>query len=182
MNREPHDALSWSVRGFWRMAQEPQKALEDNNAALRLNPTLKDALLNKAIILADYLHREADAIPVLDRLLEFYPDHVESRAGRGVYLARLGRAAEARRDAAAVLAADPTAFRKYQLAGLYAQLARHDPNGTARAEALDYLSQAFRGGFGNLKLLQADSDLDPVRNDPEFKRLVELAGQLAKRN
>jgi tetratricopeptide (TPR) repeat protein len=178
MSREPRDALSWATRGRWQMESEPLKALADYDAALRIDPTLRDALLNKAIILADYLHREAEAVPVLDQLLELYPDHVESRASRGVYLARLGRAAEAKRDAADALAAEPTAYRKYQVAGLYAQLARHDPKGPARAEALRLLALSFRGGFENMKLLNEDSDLDPIRSDPEFKRLVETASQL----
>jgi serine/threonine protein kinase/Flp pilus assembly protein TadD len=178
MNREPHDAVSWATLGRWRMEKEPLKALADYDAALKIDPTLRDALLNKAVILADYLHREAEAIPVLDQLLELYPDHVESRASRGVYLARLGRTAEAKRDATDALAAEPTAYRKYQIAGLYAQLARHDPSGPARAEALCFLASAFRGGFENLKMLKEDTDLDPIRNDPEFKRLVEIASQL----
>jgi tetratricopeptide (TPR) repeat protein len=162
------------------MNQEPEKALTDYDAALKLDSTLRDALLNKAVILADSLQRESEAISVLDRLLELYPDHVESRASRGVYLARLGRADEARRDAADALAADTTPYRKYQIAGLYAQLARHDPDGTARTESLHLLALAFRGGFENMNLLKYDSDLDPIRTDPEFKRLVDVAGQLAQ--
>jgi hypothetical protein len=134
--------------------------------------------LNKAIILADDLHQESEAVSVLDLLLDLYPNHVESRASRGVYLARIGRAAEARRDAADTLAAEPTAYRKYQMAGLYAQLARHDPRGKDGAEALRFLASAFRGGFENMKLLKEDTDLDPLRSDPEFQRIVETAMQL----
>jgi tetratricopeptide (TPR) repeat protein len=161
------------------MAKEPEKALADFDAALLLSPNMREALLDKAIVLADHLHREADAIPLLDRLLELYPDHVEGRAGRGVYLARLGRAEAARRDAAAVLAAEPTAYRKYQMAGLYAQLAKHDPRGPDRAEALRLLALALRAGFDDMTLLKNDTDLDPIRDDPEFKRLLTVAAQLA---
>jgi hypothetical protein len=32
-----------------------------------------------------------------------------------------------------------------------------------------------------MKLLNEDTDLDPIRADPEFKRLVEIAIQLAPR-
>ncbi len=173
--REPRDALSWATRGRWRMEKEPDQALADYAAALKLDPSLGDALLNTAIILADYRQREAEAIPVLDRLLELYPDHIEARASRGVYLARLGRLAEARRDCEQTLAAEPTASRKYQMAGLQAQLARHEPAGPARSQALRLLAQALRGGFDDLKTLNVDRDLDPIRNDPEFKRLLAAA-------
>ena len=93
--------------------------------------------------------------------------------------ARLGRAAAARRDAAAVLAAEPTAYRKYQMAGLHAQLARHDPRGPDRREALRLLALALRAGFEDMALLKRDADLDPIRNDPEFKRLLTAVGQVA---
>ncbi len=178
MNREPRDALSWATRGHWRMEKEPVKALADNDTALKLDPSFRDALLNKAIILADYLHREAEAIPVLDQLLELYPDHVESRASRGVYLARLGRTAEAKRDAQDALAAEPTAYRKYQIAGLYAQLAKHEPASPYRSLALRFLAQALRGGFEDMKLLREDTDLDPIRSDQEFKRILDATAQL----
>jgi tetratricopeptide (TPR) repeat protein len=178
LKREPNDPISWVARGNQKMQKEPTQALADFEAALKLAPNMREALLDKAIVLADYLHREADAIPVLDRLLELYPDHIEARAGRGVYLARLGRAAEARRAAAEVLTAEPTAYRKYQMAGLYAQLARHAPCGPDRAESLRLLALALRAGFDDMKLLKTDSDLDPVRADPEFIRLLSVVNQL----
>lgn len=178
MKREPNDPVSWVARGAQRIAREPEQALADFDTALRLAPNLREALVNKAWVLADHLHREADALPVLDRLLDQYPDHIEARAGRGVYLARLGRAVEARREAAAVLGAEPTAYRKYQMAGLYAQLAKHDPRGPDRAEALRLLARALRAGFNDLPALKEDPDLDPIRRDPLFERLIAAAGQL----
>lgn len=181
LEREPADPISWVSRGNKRMASEPKSALADFDAALQLSPNMREALLDKGIVLADYLHREADAIPVLDRLLELYPDHVEGRAGRGVYLARLGRAVGARADATAVLKAEPTAYRKYQMAGLYAQLSKHNPRGPDRAEALRLLALALRAGFEDMALLKSDADLDAIREDDEFKRLVAAAGQVAPR-
>jgi hypothetical protein len=135
--------------------------------------------LNKGVVLADQLHLEAEAIPVFDRLLELHPDYIEARAARGVYLARSGRAPEAQSDATIVLRAEPTPYRKYQMAGLYAQLSRHDPSGPARAESLRLFAQALRAGFDDMALLKTDRDLDPVRDDPEFKRVTALVAQLA---
>ena len=174
----PSEPISWVARGYHRMAKEPEKALADFDAALRFGPHLRDALLNKGVLLAD-LHREADAIEVFDQLLELSPDDVEARAGRGVYLSRLGRAEEARRDAVAVLKAEPTAYRKFQMAGLYAQLVRHDPEGQDRAEALRLLALALRAGFNDMEALKTDADLEPIRNDPEYKRLLTAVEQLA---
>ena len=175
--KDPADALSWGTRGSWHLAaRQYEAALADFDAALKLNPHSRDALLNKAVVLADHLHREADAIPLLDRLLELAPDYVDARCSRGVYLARLGRADEARRDAADALKADRGAYRQFQVAGLFAQLSKRDPK--AKDEALRYLARALRAGFADANLLKTDPDLDPIRDDPGFVRLVATAGEL----
>jgi hypothetical protein len=108
----------------------------------------------------------------MDQLLEMYPSHLEARAGRGVYLARIGESKRARQDATDTLREEHTAFRLYQIAGLFAQLSKHESDGRARADALRYLTEGFRAGFQDLKMLDTDSDLDPIRKDPEFQRLV----------
>jgi tetratricopeptide (TPR) repeat protein len=179
LKREPYDAISWATRGRWRMVGEPEMALVDFDAALKLDPTQRDSLVHKANVLANLLKRERDAIPVLDRLLELYPDNVDARASRGVYLARLGRSDAARRDATDSLAADPSAYRTYQVAGLYAQLAKVDPS--AKDESLRLLAKALRSGFNDMKLLSEDTDIDPIRNDPEFQRLLDAAAQMTPR-
>jgi hypothetical protein len=46
-----------------------------------------------------------------------------------------------------------------------------------RLQALHLLSQALRHNFG-LDLVDQDSDLDPIRNDPEFRRVVKAAREL----
>src|SRR5204863_9999321 len=119
----------------------------DFDEALRLNPRSRDALQNKAVVLAESLNRPKDAVAVMDQLLEMYPSHVEARGGRGVYLARLGDGKRARQDAADTLRDEPTSFRLYQVAGLYAQLSKHETDGRARADAIRYLTEAFRAGF-----------------------------------
>lgn len=180
LRRTPGDALDWTTRGVWRMEKEPALALSDFDEALRRNPRFREALQNKAIVLADYLKRPSDAIDVLDHLLELYPNQVAARAGRGVYLARLGKVEPARRDAQATLEGDSSPFLIYQMAGLYAQISKHDPASDAKVEALRLLARAFRAGFDQLQLIDADSDLDPIRNEPEFKRIVDHARQLRR--
>jgi len=180
LKREPHDALDWTARAVWRKDREPVQALADLDEALRRNPKLLNALQSKAAVLGDHLGKPAEAVAVLDRLLELYPSHTEARAGRGVYLARIGKVEAAREDARASLEADSSPFFLYQMAGLYAQISKHEPAGDARTEALRLLARAFRAGFDQLQLIPNDPDLDPIRTDPEFVRLVEHARQLQK--
>lgn len=177
MTREPADARSYGARGKrWMDAKQWLRALDDFEAALRLQPTMWEALLDKAIVLGDGLNRETEAVPVLDRLLEFYPEHIEARAGRGVYFARLGRGPEARRDARDTLAADRSAFRHYQMAGLFAQLSKTDP--TAKPEAIRLFGRALRLGFNDWAMLKGDPDIVPIRDDPAFRKLLAAAQEL----
>ncbi|HEX3152128.1 MAG TPA: protein kinase [Gemmataceae bacterium] len=177
MESEPGDAHSYRTRGTWRIeSREFDKAIADFDAALKLHAGDVDALLNKGIVLADHLNREADAIPVFDRLLELVPDHVDARCSRGVYHARLGHAAEARRDADDALKADSSAYRLFQVAGLFAQLSKVEPK--AKDDAIRYLARALRAGFNNPALFNGDHDLDPIRKEPAVVKLLAAASQV----
>jgi len=177
--REPRDVVSWVIRGVWRQnAADPMGAIADYDAAIALNPKAHAALKNKAIVLADLLDRPAEAVAVMDTLLEMYPYYTDARSGRAVYLARMGEAKRAKEDAAIVLKEEPTPYRLYQMAGLYAQLSKTDKTGAARQQALQYAARAFRTGFAQFSLIAEDPDIDPIRNDPEFKDLVEHGKKL----
>lgn len=175
---EPRDVISWITRGFWKQSNDPKGAIADYDAALALNPRSADAMKNKAIVLADSLVRTSDAVKIMDELLELYPTHTEARAGRAVYLARLGDAKRAIDDANIVLKEEPTPFRLYQMVGVYAQLSKTDASGASRQQALQYAAKAFRTGFDKLNIIAADPDVDPIRNDAEFKELVQHARKL----
>lgn len=181
LRREPADAPSYRTRATWRIeARDFDGAVADFDAALKLYPGDVESLLNKGIVLADHQGKTADALPVFTRLLELAPDHVDARCSRGVYHARLGHAAEARRDAADALKVDSSAYRLFQVAGLFAQLAKSDPK--AKDEAVSYLARALRAGFNNPALLDGDTDLDPVRKDPAFEKVLTAVGQIDARS
>ena len=95
-----------------------------------------------------------------------------ARAGRAVLLARAGKRDAAHRDAKDALLRDTRPPNQYQLAGVYALTSRTHPED--RPEALRLLAGALRGGFG-LQYVDADADLNPVRAEPEFQRLVAAA-------
>src|SRR5207248_1883565 len=115
-----------------------------------------------------------EAVAVLDELVRLYPDHVAGRCSRGVLLARLGRDGEARADAEACLKRSDEPATHYQAAGIYALTSRRHPDD--RGLALRHLSAALRPGYSH-DLIRRDPDLGPIRNDPEFRRLV---GELPK--
>jgi tetratricopeptide (TPR) repeat protein len=133
------------------------------------------ALQDQASVLSENLGQTKESLPIFDRLVELYPDYVLARAGRGVVLARLGQRAAALRDAKEALARDSQPAFLYQVAGIYARTSRGHPED--RVEAFRLLSAALRSGYG-LDLLDKDTDLDPIRAESEFRRLVEAAGAL----
>jgi Flp pilus assembly protein TadD len=169
LRRRPADEQSWLARGAARVAGDPEGALADFEAALVLNPRSLDGLRNKAHVLSERLGRTGEAVAVLDRLVRLYPDFVRGRGDRGVLLARLGRRREALVDARGCLERSDQPLTHYQVAGIYALTSRRDAGD--RREALRHLSVALRQGVG-ADLLNTDHDLDPLRDDPEFRRLA----------
>jgi tetratricopeptide (TPR) repeat protein len=171
----PADEKSWLARGFAHLGRDPEAALGDFEEALRLNPRSAAGMQNKAHVLAEKLGRTEEALRVLDRAVELYPESAQARGGRGVLQARLGKRAAAHRDAEETLILEVTPARQYQVACIYALTARQQPDD--RLQALQLLSSALRAGYG-LHLLETDADLNAIRDLPDFRRLVEAARTL----
>jgi serine/threonine protein kinase/tetratricopeptide (TPR) repeat protein len=171
MRREPADEMDWLARGYARMNIEPRAALEDFDQALKINSRSLAALQNKAHILSK-LGRNEEAVKSLDKLVDVYPDFVLARAGRGVLLARLGKREAAHKDALECLARDNLPLTFYQLAGIYALTSK--TSRVDRQQAFRLLSVSLQKGVG-FDLLETDRDLDPIRECPEFKKLVAAA-------
>ena len=173
----PKDELSWVSRAEIRSDKNPLGALADVEAALKLNPFSAQALQMKAHILGEQLHRDADALAVLDRGIRLHPEYPPLLAGRGVLLARQGKRIEAHQDAKAAYRLDTRPPNAYQIACIYALTSRTHPEDKAQAYRL--LWSAVKTGFG-LEFLATDSDLDPIRKENEFLQLVKDANIIQK--
>ncbi len=168
----PADAPGWIARGQEKMATDPAGALADFEKASELEPTSLRALHMRAHLLALAFHRLDDAAGLLDRAIALYPEYVPARSFRGVIRAIQGRRDEAIRDAEEARWRDNSPSNLYQLAGIYATTSRQVPED--RADAYQLLHAALRQGFG-FDLIADDRELDPIRDRPEFRRLVESA-------
>jgi tetratricopeptide (TPR) repeat protein len=168
----PADELSWIGRAEVRVESDPTGALADVHEALKINPASLPGMQLKAHILAERLHRPAEALATLDRAVERYPESASVRAGRGVIRARQGNRTDAVQDAKDALLLDGKAPNLYQVGCIYALTAR--TNSDDKREALRLLWAGLKTGFG-LDIVDTDSDLDSIRSDPEFNRLIERA-------
>jgi serine/threonine protein kinase/Tfp pilus assembly protein PilF len=175
---EPTDELGWIARGSARRERDPSGALSDYEQALKLNPRSFDGLQNKAALLSDKFGNDVDALTVLDRAVNFYPESVLARGGRGVLLARAAKRGPALEDARACLGLDAGPATHYQVACIYALAGKQNPDDCL--QALPLLSAALRAGFG-LDFVDRDTDLDALRTLPEFQRIVAAARTLHAR-
>jgi serine/threonine protein kinase/Flp pilus assembly protein TadD len=176
MLHPPRDEESYLRRGVLRAAMDPREALADFQEAVRLNPCSLRGLYNQALIFADKLGQPKEAIRALDEAVRRHPLRVEPLASRAVLRARLGMRKEAHADGAAARKLAPQSIQVlYQTACIHALTSR--THADDRDEAFRLLKQALSGGFGH-SLLESDRDLEPLRADPRFQKLVKAVRDL----
>jgi adenylate cyclase len=108
-----------------------------------------------------------------EREFNLHPDHSSPAQFVALALAELGECDRAKEWAARALAIDPDDLAAlYNIACLYSQLGEFDQAIELLEKVLPYLyaSPARRAW------LQHDPDLDPIRNDPRFQKLIETIG------
>jgi serine/threonine protein kinase/Flp pilus assembly protein TadD len=170
LRQPPRDEESYIRRGRMRVVSEPREALADFQAAVKLNPRSLPGLYNQALVFADQLGQPKESIRALDEAVRQHPHRVEPLASRGVLHARLGLRKEALADGAAARQLAPGSIQiLYQTACIHALTSR--VHADDRDEAFRLLKQALSGGFGH-NLLETDRDLEPLRSDPRFKKIV----------
>jgi serine/threonine protein kinase/Tfp pilus assembly protein PilF len=176
LNQPPEDEESWIARALARRDRDPKGALADLNEALKINPRSFEGMQNKAAILSDKFNNDAEALKVLEAEVKVYPESVLALGGRGVLLARANNRARALDDARACLLLDTAPPTLYQVACIYSLLSKRNPED--RLEAMHLLSSALRNGFG-LEMVGTDTDLDPLRSDPQFQKMIVAARALS---
>lgn len=108
-----------------------------------------------------------EAIPVFARRLELNPNDHFLRSNLVSFYIRIGRMDEAK-EIVNSLVTDPTtdSMILYNITCQYVQLGEYEA-------AMDTLKKAFHKGFQNTKLIQTDTDLDPLREREDFKQLLQ---------
>ncbi len=142
-----------------------EEALEAFDKAIAIKPDDHEAWYNKGVALAD-LGRHDEALEAYNKAIEIKPDLNEAWNNKGTTLYYLGRYEEALKaydKAIEIKPDDQDAW--YNLACLYS-LKKEKGN------ALKYLRKAIENGYNNLSHIRKDKDLDFLRNEEEFKKII----------
>jgi len=141
-------------------------ALADYNRSLKLRPDDPDTLYNQGTTYTK-MERYDEALADYNRALELRPDHSDTLNNRGVTYGKLERYDEALADfnhALELSPDDPSTL--YNLACLFSMWGKTE-------DALAYLEKAIDGDKKNQEDAKTDTDLDNIRDDPRFKKLME---------
>ncbi|HQT91957.1 MAG TPA: hypothetical protein PL001_08005, partial [Candidatus Kryptobacter bacterium] len=106
------------------------------------------------------------SLAVYPRYLSQHPDDARARIFYATLLAELKRVEEAKTQGRMALELSPNdTLMLYNGACLYARL------GESKL-AIESLRKALAEGWENYEWMKRDSDLDSIRNDPEFIELI----------
>ena len=142
------------------------EALADFNRSLELRPDDPVALYNRGTAYA-HLRRYDEALADFNRSLELRPDNPSALGNRGANYGHLGRYDEALANLNRSLELRPdNPDALYNLACLFSLWEK--PN-----DALAYLEKAVGKDKEYRELSKTDEDLNNIRDDPRFKKLIE---------
>jgi tetratricopeptide (TPR) repeat protein len=171
---QPERALAWYGKAIVNLdgvlQRQPRRA--------RTRQFLCNACMGRAEAL-DRLRRHGEALLDWDRVVVLAegPDRGGIRIRRAWTLARLGKHAQAIAEASELVqGSQVTSDDTYNIACVYAQssaVAEEAPVSKRYAtHAVKLLRQAAENGFRNVVHMKQDTDLDPIRNRPDFQGLV----------
>ncbi|NUN71216.1 MAG: protein kinase [Bacteroidetes bacterium] len=107
-----------------------------------------------------------EGLATYERYLSHHPDDSRGHMYYATDLAQVGRKEEAKVQAAKAIELSPDdPLMLYNAACFYAQMGE-------KTQAIQSLRDAISVGYGNYEWLQRDTDLDSLRDDPEFKELI----------
>ena len=175
---EPWDEIGWIARGMAQLSDQPEAALEDFRASLRLNSKSVSALENIVHVTADRLNRPEEAMAALDSWLDIDPDNASALIGRAVLQARLGRREGSLKDIQSALGKSREPVILFQAACAYSLMST-EVNGDA-ARGLALLSNAFDRDPRLIQRASSDPDLAALREREQFTQLMEAYRSLGK--
>jgi serine/threonine protein kinase/Flp pilus assembly protein TadD len=169
LEERPGDEGILLSRGFALVRHWPQQSLSDFDRVLSRNPQSARAHYGRALALSAISGEEPAALASVEQALTLDPQLVTARSALAVLLARMGEFDRSLREAEATLARAEDGPTYYAAASAYALASRESPQHQGRA--LQLLQLALEQHYGR-DLLDSDPDLDPLRDQPQFRQFL----------
>ena len=144
--------------GYYLQVQDPQKAIEEFSALLKLYPA--DTFGHNSLAYAYYLRRDmAKALEEVEKARAVYPKYIPYQNNAALYALYAGQLDTAVKESSDVVARQPSYLKGYITLGL-AQLAQGQPSKTAdtyrRMQGVGVVGASFANtGFGDLALFES---------------------------
>ncbi|KAL3883448.1 hypothetical protein ACJMK2_029709 [Sinanodonta woodiana] len=122
--RDVNDPQVYFTLGMLNMDMKNYSAAEQNfKKALELKSDFRSALFNLALMLSHNVHRPLDAVPYLEKLIEYHPDHFKGRMLMGdININHLKKLDEAEKNFLYVVQNDPKNVQaKHNLCVVYVE-------------------------------------------------------------
>jgi adenylate cyclase len=162
----------WILGRIYNSTDRFKEAIVLYNKVLALNPEFYSVYGDLQIVYAragekenyqKILHAGLDAYA---RHLSSHPDDARGHMYFATDLAQVGRKEEAKSQAAKAIELSPDdPLMHYNAACFYSQMGE-------KPMAIQSLRTAIAAGYENYEWLQRDTDLDPIRNEPEYEELL----------
>ena len=150
----------------YHRAGEHQKAIEEYNKAIELDPEFVKAYATRGVAYY-HLGKHQRTIEDCTKAIELDPEFGRAYAIRGTGCYKLGEHQLAIKDYEKAIELNPERARSYyNLACCYSLQGDKD-------KAIEYLRQAIEKGYNNFERMKKDTDLDNIRNDPRFIKLIQ---------
>ncbi len=185
----PRDVNDYLARGYLHLKDSTKEALADFQTAELIDANNPSVLQNLANVYAERLGDATKSIDYLNRINSLRPNEAGPIASRGILKARLRDFQAAISDAEATAAMSPSGREKLQIAGIYAMASERFPDeqsiaprnlGMLRSLAIKWLARALQDEPQLAGLARTDPDLNAIKDDPQFRRLVDWSQQLER--
>lgn len=172
---EPTDAHGFAARADARLRLSPpdaEGALSDFTRATEMQRERASFYENRAFVLSELMHRRAEAVEVLSQAIARFPKQARFYSSRATLWGRQKNIEAARKDVDVALQLDRSPIICYQAASALL-LASDQAEDRARAIAL--LKETLRKEPALKGTMDTDPDLEPIRDDEQFKSLLNAA-------
>lgn len=168
INLEPRVAWFYFRRGliYEEFPTESNACLRDYSKAIETDSTFIYTYIYRGRYYKNRLNDIQKANADFEMILKLDTAVIDGGNCRQYALQELGRETEAIAWMNEILEKYPTEGNYYDATCLYSLMKRP-------ADAIKYMTLAFENGYKDIAHLNNDNDLDNVRNNPEFKALVE---------